>query len=214
MMMPRRDLICILIIGAGVGLLIQPILANNLPAGDLAYLTPLVRLGIFLFFVIFAPLALWLAKLVSRWSRSVAGLYQFAQFAAVGTLNSFIYDGVLNLETLSYGSAMVSNVRYAIFISIAFLFSTTNSFLWNKYWTFDARQKTNAGEVSGFYGVAIVGWILSVVAATFVKSIGPVDSKLWLNILAPLAGIAAAFIWNFFGYKYWVFKDKGGIIKK
>lgn len=207
-MITRRDLTCILIIGAGVGLLIQPILANNLSPHALAYLTPLARIGIFLFFLIIAPLALWLAGLISRSARPLTGLYQFAQFAAVGTLNSFIYDGVLNLETLWYGSAAIGNIQYAAFISVAFLFSTTNSFLWNKYWTFNAREKTNAGEVSGFYGVAIIGWILSVVAATFVKSIGPVDSKLWLNILAPLAGIAAAFIWNFFGYKYWVFKRK------
>jgi len=206
--LPHRDLISILIIGAGVGILIQPILGNNLPARDLGYITPLVRLGIIIFFLIIATLALWIAKLVSRASHALAGLYQFAQFAAVGTLNSFIYGAVINIETFLYGSMAVSNLRFALFVSIAFLFSTTNSFIWNKYWTFNARDKTNAGEVSGFYGVAIVGAILSVTAATFVKSVGPVDSKLWLNILAPLAGIAAAFIWNFLGYKYWVFKKR------
>jgi putative flippase GtrA len=203
--MSRRDLTCILIIGTGVGLLIQPILQNNLSANALAYLTPLARVGILIFFIIFAPFALWIAKLLSRW---LAGLYQFAQFAAVGTLNSFIYGGVLNVETFLYGSTIVSNLRFAVFVTVSFLFSTTNSFLWNKYWTFNAREKTNAGEVSGFYGVAFVGWALSVGAATFVKAIGPVGSKLWLNILAPLAGIAVSFAWNFIGYKYWVFKDK------
>src|ERR1700685_341612 len=176
----RRDFIRILIIGAAVGLLIQPILANNLSVHALGYLTPLARVGIFFLFLLIAPLALWIAKLLSRWW---AGLYQFAQFAAVGTLNSFIYGAVLNIETFLYGSVMVSNIRFAVFVTVAFLFSTTNSFIWNKYWTFGAHETTNAKEVSGFYGVALVGAILSVAAATFVKAIGPIDSKLWLHIL-------------------------------
>src|SRR5665213_1355672 len=104
--MNTRDWKAILIIGAGVGLLIQPILANNIPVADLGYLTPLVRVGVFLFFLIFAPFALFVAKWLSK---LVAGVYQFAQFAAVGTLNSFIDVGVFNLETLLYGTAFISN---------------------------------------------------------------------------------------------------------
>jgi putative flippase GtrA len=208
--MDRRDLIRGLIIGGGVGLLIQPILANNLSVHGLTYLTPVVRLGIFLAFLILAPLALWIAKLLSRW---IPALYQFAQFAAVGTLNSFIDVGVFNLETFFYGSSFISNGLFATFKAISFLFGTTNSFIWNKYWTFGAKEKTNAKEVSGFYGVAIVGWVFNVGAATFVKSIGPVGSRTWVNIVAPLAGIAVSFIWNFIGYKYWVFKKKNIVSK-
>jgi putative flippase GtrA len=205
---PRRDLVFSLIIGAAVGLLIQPILANNASAHDLAYVTPIVRVGLVVLFAVIAPLVLWIAKLLSVAIHGLHNLYQFAQFAAVGTLNSFIYGGILNIETALYGSTAVSNLRFAVFIAISFLFSTTNSFFWNKYWTFNAGEKTNAGEVGGFYGVALVGLVLSTAAATLVKSIGPLDSRLWENIFAPIAGIAAAFIWNFIGYKYWVFKKK------
>jgi putative flippase GtrA len=203
--MSKRDWIAIIIIGAGVGLLIQPILGNNLPAHDLPYLTLPVRFGMFLFFMIFAPFALFIARMLSRWFR---GIYQFAQFAAVGTLNSFIDIGVFNLETALFGSTMISNVLFATFKAISFLFGTTNSFVWNKYWTFDSRDKTNAGEIGGFYGIAIVGWIINVTVATLVKAAGPVDSKTWINIVAPLAGIAASFVWNYTGYKLWVFKRR------
>ena len=141
--MTHRDWKAILIIGAGVGLLIQPILANNLPSHDLAYLTPTVRIALFLFFVILAPLALLAAKFISRW---LAGLYQFAQFAAVGTLNSFIDIGVFNLETFFYGSGIIGNLLFALFKGISFLFATTNSFAWNKYWTFNAREKPAPGS--------------------------------------------------------------------
>lgn len=205
MALSRRDLARIFIVGAGVGLLIQPILGNNIPAAHAAFLSLPVRFGIFIFFTLFAPFALWVAQFVSRWFH---GLYQFAQFAAVGTLNSFLYDGIFNVETALYGSTIINNWLFAVFISVAFLFSTTNSFIWNKYWTFASGGKTNAGELGGFYGVALVGWALSVGLATFVKSIGPVDSRTWVNIVAPLCGILASFIWNFLGYKFWVFKKK------
>ena len=203
--MNKSDWKAIVIIGGGVGLLIQPILANNLPARYLPYLTTPVRIGIFVFFLLFAPLALWVAQLLSKWWK---GIYQFAQFAAVGTLNSFIDIGVLNLETFFYGGGLLSNTLFAVFKAVSFLCATTNSFVWNKYWTFGSHEKASAGQVGGFYGVAVVGWVLNVGAATLMKSMGPAGSHVWVNIVAPLAGIAVSFAWNFVGYKYWVFKKK------
>ena len=218
-MLSRRDFTRILIIGAAVGILIQPILANNLPAKYEAWLSLGARVGIFLFFLILAPLALWFAKILSRWW---AGIFQFAQFAAVGTMNSFIDVGIFNLETFLYGgTGAISNALFATFNEGFDNWQSlwTNSFIWNKYWTFGATDKTNAKEVSGFYGVAIVGWIVNVTVATIVKSVGPADSHAWVNLVAPLGGILASFIWNFLGYKFWVFKKaansdgKGNLVK-
>lgn len=197
--MSRGDWRAILIIGGGVGLLVQPILANNISSD---HLTLLIRVGIFVFFLVLAPVALYVAQWLSRFVR---GLYQFAQFAAVGTLNSFIDVGVFNLETFLYGSSLIGNGLFAVFKAISFLFSTTNSFVWNKYWTFGAQGKPRTGEVTKFYAVAVIGWVLNVAVATLVKSVGPA-SHVWVNIVAPLGGIAASFLWDFFGYKYFVFR--------
>ena len=203
-MMTKKDFVAGLVIGAGVGLLIQPILANNLPAS--IPLTLAMRIGLFVFFALFAPFALWIASLIAKlWK----GVYQFAQFAAVGTLNSFIDVGVFNLETFLYGSSLIGNVLFAAFKAISFLCATTNSFLWNKNWTFnDADEKANTGKVAGFYTIAIIGWVINVGVATLVKMAGPAGSHVWVNIVAPLGGIAASFAWNFIGYKYFVFKKK------
>jgi putative flippase GtrA len=200
--MPSRDWKAILIIGAGVGLLVQPILANNFSSHHLSVVE---RFGIFLFFVVFAPFALWLCKLLSKaWK----GIYQFGQFAAVGTLNSFIDLGVFNLETFLYNSSFVGTGIFVVFKAISFLCATTNSFAWNKYWTFSAQKKPQAGEVTAFYIVAIIGWVLNVGVATAVKAMGSGDSKIWINLVAPLAGVVASFLWDFFGYKYFVFKRR------
>lgn len=207
--MTKKDFRLILVVGAAVGLLIQPIIANVLPQ---AHLGILGRLLMFLFFAIFAPFALWVAYLVSRlWK----GLYQFAQFAAVGTLNSFIDVGVFNLETFLVGTAAVSTTIFAVFKAISFLCATTNSFFWNKYWTFSSSAAPEGSghqtkETVSFYVVAFIGWAVNVGVATFIKTLEPsgIAARIWVNIVAPVCGIAASFLWDFFGYKYLVFKHK------
>ena len=200
----KKDVRMIFVIGAALGLLVQPILANNL-SGQL--LTPLTRTLAFLFFLFFAPFALWISSLVARvWQ----GFYQFAKFAAVGVLNSFIDIGIFNLETFLYGSSFVGTLVFAVFKAISFVCATTNSFFWNKHWTFSAKEKTNTKEVASFYTVALIGWVLNVAVATAVKVLGPTgiteSAHLWTNLVAPIAGILASFLWDFFGYKFFVFK--------
>lgn len=199
--MTRKDFFASLTIGAAVGLLIQPILANTLTS---VHLTLAVRAGIFVFFALFAPFALWLCALIAKLWKA---FYQFGQFAAVGTLNSFIDIGVFNLETFLYGTSAISTPLFAVFKAISFLCATTNSFVWNRNWTFGSTDKVNAGEVTGFYTIAIIGWAANVAVATFVKAIGP-ETKLWVDLVAPIVGILVTFIWNFVGYKYFVFKKK------
>ena len=201
--MNATDRKAILIIGALVGLLIQPILANNLPSS--VQLGWGLRIAVFIFFLVLAPVALWIARQLSKVWR---GIYQFAQFAAVGTLNTFIDVGVFNLETFMHGTSLIGNGLFATFKAVSFLCGTTNSFIWNKYWTFNAREKPHAGQVAGFYTVAVIGWGLNVGAATLVKAVGPANSHVWVNLVAPLGGVAASFLWDFFGYKYFVFKKK------
>lgn len=199
--MTKKDWKAIIIIGALIGVLVQPILSNFV-AG--AHLTLAIRIGAFVLFTLLAPFALWICALIGKVWKS---FYQFGQFAAVGTLNSFIDIGVFNLETFLYGGTGISTVLFAGLKAISFLCATTNSFFWNRNWTFGSTDKVNAGEVTGFYTIALIGWGANVAVATFVKAIGP-DTKLWIDIVSPVAGILVTFIWNFLGYKYFVFKKK------
>jgi putative flippase GtrA len=99
---------------------------------------------------------------------------------------------------------------YSALKGFSFLIATTNSFFWNKYWTFGARQPATSGEAVKFYGVAIAGWAVNVaVASLIVNAVGIPDSltkEQWANVGA-LAGVAASFLLNFVGYKFWVFKN-------
>lgn len=201
--MKRRDLISIVIIGAAVGLLSQPILAN---VGDSAHIdmTLGLRAMVFVGFTLLAPLALFVLYLLGK---LLPVLYQFGKFAAVGVLNTFVDIGVLNLEILFFGTPAAWPFR--IFKTVSFMAATTNSFLWNKFWTFDSREPANSSQTVKFYIVAVGGFILNVGLASYVFSglsrPATITPNLWANIGA-LVGVAAAFLWDFVGYKFLVFK--------
>jgi putative flippase GtrA len=209
--MSNKDLALILVIGAAVGLLVQPVLAN---VGVLVYLgarfglsTMTLRVIAWLIFVVGAPSALFIASFIGR---RMAGIYQFAKFAAVGVLNSSIDLGIFNLLTLALGTPLVetSTGRYTFFAykTISFFAATTNSYFWNRTWTFKTDQ-SGAGTAAKFYALTALTWALNAGVATTVATLGS-GNTLWTNLIGPVAGILSAMFANFFGYKLLVFKDR------
>lgn len=201
--MKRRDWWSIIIIGAAVGLLSQPIVANVAGSFHLD-LTLGLRIGIFLGFLVLAPLALLILSFIGKF---VPVLYQFGKFAAVGVLNTFVDVGILNLEIMAFGTPAAW--PYRIMKAVSFLTATTNSFLWNKFWTFNSQEPANPSQTAKFYAVAVGGFIINVGVASYVFSgiAAPagISPNLWANIGA-IAGVASGFLWDFLGYKYVVFK--------
>jgi len=198
--MTKKDFLCILVIGFAVGLLAQPIMGNLV-----SHLSLALRFAVFFGFLVLAPLLLFIAYLIGKF---IPVIYQFAKFAAVGTLNTFIDFGVLNLEIFLF--SVSSGILYSVFKGISFLAATTNSFFWNKYWTFNSKTPANPKETLKFYVVAIVGWVINVSLASFVVNVlsRPVSfsPNLWANVGA-LIGVAGSFLWDFLGYKFIVFKQ-------
>ncbi len=204
----KKDLLLVTIIGAAVGLLVQPVLLNVLHGSPLLQskfgteVTFGFKVASFVLFLLLAPFALAVARFLNK----LVPVYQFAKFAAVGTLNSFMSVGVLNLLAVLTGIA--TGPFISLFATVAFLAATTNSFFWNKFWTFQAGGTPHAAETIEFYTIAVIGAGLNVgTVSVVVNYLRPEAMKpeLWLNIGA-LCGIAASFLWNFFGYKYIVFK--------
>lgn len=198
--MTKKDFLCILVIGFAVGLLAQPIIGNLV-----SHLSLALRFAVFFGFLVLAPLLLFIAYLIGKF---IPVIYQFAKFAAVGTLNTFIDFGVLNLEIFLF--SVSSGILYSVFKGISFLAATTNSFFWNKYWTFNSKTPANPKETLKFYVVAIVGWVINVSLASFVVNVlsRPISfsPNLWANVGA-LVGVAGSFLWDFLGYKFIVFKQ-------
>ncbi len=202
----KKDFQLVTVIGGLVGLLAQPIL-GSVPALQHAMqgsTAPLLRIGVFLAFLFLAPTALFIASLLGKFVSAV--LYQFAKFAAVGVLNTFVNVGVFNILTFLYG-ATPSGVVFSVIKGLSFIGATTNSFFWNKYWTFSAPGSSREKEATKFYIVAVGGFIIDNIVSTLVfKSGGTNPSNFWTNIVSPMSGVAGAFLWDFLGYKFLVFK--------
>ena len=215
--MTKKDFWLSLVIGGLVGILLQPLISNF--SADISGLAviPLIEFRVMAFFLFLfgAPLALFVFFVLSRFIAVLyphtkvfgVGVYQFAKFACVGVLNTSVDLGIFNLATFLYGSLPVASV-FAMFKAVSFLTATTNSFIWNKYWTFGANSKPQAGEIFKFYTIAIIGGFLNVGVATAVRTanFSFVSPNTLVNFVAPICGILAVFLWNFIGYKYVVFK--------
>jgi len=196
----RNDLVYAAINGFIFGALI-PIVLRNLGM----QISAAKYLIIALFFVVLATAGVYIGYLLSR----VAGFFfQLAKFGAVGAANFAVDFGVLNL--LIAVSGIAAGWHFTLFKACSFIVAVTNSFFWNKFWTF----KKKGGEKTGkdfvqFISVSVVGLLLNAGTASFIVNIigpmGGVGDKTWANIATAVASVVVL-TWNFLGYKFIVFK--------
>lgn len=207
----KRDGVIVLILGELVGLFAFAIVrelaaaegAGTLVRGIAAHAAtlPVLAIGV--------PLAALSALVITYLlgKRVNPSIFQFGKFAAVGASNTAIDFGVLNLLLTPLGLA-TGNFALAKFLSG--MIATLNSFFWNKFWSFDKKEKKHIGrEALTFYAVTGSGLLFNVAIATTVVTLGP-DNEIVPRLVAPAVATGAMAFWNFFGYKFIVFgKPKG-----
>lgn len=198
----KKDYFLVSIIGLFFGLLLLPILGNiNLTFLRLNFVNALV---IILGFIVFALFALWIASLLVGLSPV---FLQFAKFGAVGSLNTLLDIGILNI--LIFWSGIASGFWYSAFKGTSFVVAALSSYFWNKYWTFGDKASVTTREVGTFFIVSIIGFFINVLTASILVNVlgpmGGISVTRWANIGAFVATIVAL-VWNFLGYKFAVFK--------
>ncbi len=158
--------------------------------------------------IIFAFLGAFGLFIASIIGKKILIIYQAAKFLLVGTLNTFIDIGILNILI---GLTKIAKGRfYVLFKTISFVGATINSYIWNKYWTFEKKTEIpQTKEFLKFLIVTAVGLLINVgVASLVVNIIGPqlgLNERVWATVGAIIAAFSA-FVWNFFGSKFIVFK--------
>jgi putative flippase GtrA len=134
-------------------------------------------------------------------------LRQFGKFIIVGTLNTGIDFGILNL--LSWQTGIYGGPRLAPMNVPGFVLALANSYMLNKYWTFRQQSRWSfGGEVGAFALVSAIGLcvntVLLVALTRFLVLPFGLRPQLWENIAKGMA-TAGSLLWNFIGYRYVVF---------
>jgi putative flippase GtrA len=134
---------------------------------------------------------------------------EFSRFFLVGLSNTVVDFSVLNLLIFSIG-LNDNNFNYIMFKTTSFLSSSANSFFWNKKWTFNKKSKKTKKEIFLFLTVATSGLFLNVLFSTkifiFMNEYFSFIPKNYTANISALLGLSILIIWDFFGYKYFVFK--------
>ncbi len=154
---------------------------------------------------------------------------QAGKFALVGVLNTFIDFAILNLLVFLGFTAVffIFNQKFLIANIISVAVAMINSFVLNKQWVFRSGSGSVYLEIIKFLIITIFGmfvvhqlifnffyyqfpaitdFIISFVHLIKLDSIFS-DQFVILNFSKSIA-IVGSLIWNFFGYKFFVFKKK------
>ncbi len=152
-------------------------------------------------------IGLYIAEILAR---KIKVIWQLAKFVVVGALNTFIDLGVLNFLIFVTKIDARAGILYGLFKFISFSCAATNSYFWNKTWTFEKGSRAETKEFAGFYFVTGIGALINVGVAVFlVKIVGPlfgITPNLWAGAVAPFIGVLCGFMWNFLSYKFLIFK--------
>ncbi len=218
----KRDIILSLICG-GVTALFLLLVIKNPYITEFQSLAKIADLAWFLLAAL--PTIFFIGILVGKFlEKFTAIIFQIVKFGEVGVLNTFVDAGILNF--LIGASGITAGVWLAPLNTVSFLFAMTNSYLWNKFWTFrDGGQATGLPASAApkalqagknflqFLVVSGIGWGINtgilVLVTSLVSPLFSLSAGAWANV-AKLGAIFVSMVWNFLGYKFFVFKKNNG----
>ena len=144
---------------------------------------------------------------MTLWKRSI---WQLVRFAVVGASNTAIDLAVTNLLVIATGAR--SSVALLPISVTACALATVNSYVLNRRWTFrETADKVERGSAVKFLGIAILSLIVNTSMFLFLVRYLPARGGLSLLLsvnVAKLAGVAAAFVVSFLGYRFGVFQTE------
>ncbi len=150
-------------------------------------------------------------SIISKIEGKFPKLVQFVKFGLVGVMNTVVDFAVLNL--MSWMTGIKSGGEIFVINSVSTFVAILNSYFFNKYWTFKAKDtNTKKGvEFVQFLVVSLVGVVINggivYLVTTFVDPWFGLSETLWLNA-GKIAATIISLVWNYIGYKLWVFKGK------
>lgn len=133
---------------------------------------------------------------------------QFLRFAVIGGVNTLLDFAILNL--LSWATGIYKGDGIILLNAISFTIAVINSYYLNKRWAFKDQGSDERGrKFMLFLIVSVIGAVINTgivrVVSTNIDPMFGLSAQLWLNAAKVLA-TGASLVWNFVGYKIFVFK--------
>lgn len=142
---------------------------------------------------------------IPRTRRGPCLLWQVPRFAIVGVMNATL--DLLVLNGLLWLFPTPRTLLILLYTVIAYGVGAANSFLLNKYWTFQHRQRTTPKELLRFGITILFGlswsilciWLASLIVHPFIT-----NTTIWTNLSKVVAIGSAAFL-SFLAMRLWIF---------
>lgn len=196
-----RDGIFAALNGLFIGILVPFIFVN------VGVALPISRSMFALIIALVSVFGVFVGAFLSRW---FSFFFQLSKFGLVGVTNTVIDFGIFNLFIWATGLATGNSIYLFKVISVSA--AIINSYIWNKFWSFNRPAIDEASarkEFAQFLMVSLFGLLLNTgVTSLLINGIGApgsMDPKLWANIANAVASVSVL-AWNFVGYKFFVFK--------
>lgn len=208
----KKDFWLAILAGEVSAWLSLPIL-KNLKVFDILTEREINTISFSVFWIILIPVGaisvLYFFYLLAKYKNRV-GFYELGKYGIIGVLNTFLNAGIYNF--FIFITDIASGLILDLFFVIAFIITVSNSFIWNKFWTFIEKGVENIKtEAIKFFSIsAAVAAVNAGILHIIVNVIGApmsIDPKIWANVALAFT-IITAFLGNFFSYKYIVFSVK------
>jgi putative flippase GtrA len=132
---------------------------------------------------------------VRRGVRRPHNWLQLGRFTAVGASGY-----VVNLAVFAVCVHLLA-IDYRVSSVLAFVISVANNFLWNRHWTFGARQAHPIRQGAKFFAVSLIAF-----GFTYAVLVALVSGLGVTKVFAQAIAVAAGTPLNFLGQKLWSFK--------
>ena len=159
----------------------------------------------------------WRRRFVPGFLRREKTAGQVVRFGMVGVSNTVVdfalynllYPRLLNLLYPMFSFSLVLGAAGALSASGGIV----NSFIWNKHWTFSARESGHWGrEMITFGAISVSALLVNIAGIYGLHEVLGGTSILAIN-LQKLGASIASMTWNFLGYRYIAFRPRSTHIR-
>lgn len=198
-----RDLFFAAINGLFIGIF-SPFIFRNI-GKTLPVPIPVFALALIVICIVSIAVGFFLSKL----SPKLRFFFQLAKFGIIGATNFIVDLGIFSL--LIWITDISEGASILLFKAASVSVAIVNSYIWNKFWSFGERSTDEAKirkQFFQFVAVSVAGLIINTLVTYTVNEVGNVfdiEKTTW-TVIAKASASVIVLVWNFVGYKFFVFK--------